>query len=116
MGIEIKMVIMKRILFNNPDKGLFAQLKAIGLFNYYDVNDASTLELKGKKLNEIETDYIKNACFGDFKDLELGFTSKAYVDKYFDSKLNAWKSATVDITIEGIEILKKSGIKGWKII
>lgn len=106
---------MKTVIFKNPSKTIFFELKSIGLINFYNANEPETVKYKGIPLNKIETPYSKNACFGHSKDIHLGATSKAYKEKYMNETSTEWIQATIDLTDEGIEILRNSGIKGWEV-
>jgi hypothetical protein len=105
---------MKRIIFNDPSKDLMKQLKSIGLVNFYDANDSSTNHLKGKRLYDLKLEGIsEKAIWGDYTDIKI--KDEKYIEKYFNVNANSWKSATIDLSDKGIEILKQSGLKGWEI-
>jgi len=105
---------MKRILFKNPQKSLFKQLKSIGLTDFYEKSDGN-IELKNIPLNKIKVkDISENAYWGNYSDVSL--KTELYMDKYYDYKSEAWKSATIDLTDKGIETLQSNIPKGWEII
>lgn len=102
---------MKRIIFNNPPNSLFKSLKNLGLVDYYELGD--DLSKKKIPMHGIEG-LSSNPYWGDFTDKNL--KTEDYNKKYFNIESNLWKSATVDLSEQGLEILQGSGIKGWKIL
>lgn len=103
---------MKRIVFNNPNQDLFINLKSIGLLDFNSINEPRP-ENAGKRIFNILGQHSRNACWGNFKDIKILKTEPGKYEKLYFKKF--WTSATIDLTDEGIEILKKSNIKGWSI-
>ena len=102
---------MKAIIFNNPPKDLFFQLKKIGLVDFYEIKDINSHSLKGKGLNSQIAGISEKASFGIYSDAQI--SNEENIKKNYDIKNEFWKTATIDLSDKGIEMLKQSGIKGW---
>jgi hypothetical protein len=98
---------MKTITFNNPPNNLCHQLRNLGLIDFYS-KELQNEELKGKGFIYFES---SNFRWGSGKNAKDSNDNK---NKYFNEELNFWKSARIDLTDKGIEILKQSNLKGWK--
>lgn len=109
---------MKRILFTDPETSLFHELAALGIVDIYQESKPETHHLKGKKTFDISKEgYSQKFMFGNYDDLNLYLEgNKKYNEKYYDSENKRFKTATVELSDQAIEILKSSGKKGWKII
>lgn len=102
---------MKTIIFNNPPQNLFFRLKELGLVNFYEKEDTNSHHLKGKTIFENSIKGIsEKACWGD-----NSVYPKSINLENFSQEENIWLIATINLSDKGIEVLKQSDIKNWKV-
>lgn len=90
---------MKTVIFNNPGSDLFEKLGKIGLVNYDPKNRLKKQVIEGLS---------DNAFWGN--SIDKGMDALDYFNKYYDEG-KGWKSATIDLSDEGISRLNGSGIE-----